>query len=149
MAGSRGANVAPAGGFELPDEDFVKQALTEHFEAEGYRVDQAEGRRPGQSQWCDLICVHQEARHEWRIEAKGSTSEPNTDFQTALGQLLQRMTDSAPCYGVAVPRTASYLRLCRGISPWVRQALGLHWLIVSEDGTVEICPPGTEPGAWS
>lgn len=60
------------------------------------------------------------------------------DLSMCLGQIISAMREEGPVYAVAVPATARYLRLCAGISDHVRQALGLHWLLVTRAG--EVCP---------
>lgn len=39
------------------------------------------------------------------IEVKGNTSDPYTDTDTLLGQILRRMGDPAARYGIALPET--------------------------------------------
>lgn len=75
------------------------------------------------------------------IEAKGETSDTGLDFRTGLGQLLS-MRGREAAYALAVPDTARFERYRAEVAPWVRSALNLHWIIVSEDGAVRIEAPG-------
>ncbi len=77
----------------------------------------------------------------WVIEAKGETSSTGLDFRTRLGQLLTAMDEPANRYAVAVPDTPRFQRLTGQISPFVRRALGLHWIFVDQDGVVTVEPP--------
>ena len=58
------------------------------------------------------------------------------DFRTALGQLIQRMTDPQSIHAIAVPDIPQYRRQIALVSPWVVEALKLRWLVVDEEGRV-------------
>ena len=116
----------------FPSEKFVLQRIKDHFEAHGCHCHE--------QQPVDLICVCP-SDERWHIEAKGVTAQIGLDFRTGLGQLVQRMRCAETRYGLAFPRTDRFLKQCRQVAPWVRQRLNLHWLIVSEDGTVTILAP--------
>jgi len=121
----------------FPYEGFVLPAVQRHFETLGFRMETS-----GEE---DLTCVHRETGERWCLEAKGETSSRPTDFQTGLGQLLQRMLDPAQHYALALPDTPPFRRLCYSISPWARTALRLHWLLVADDGQVRLYLPEQQP----
>jgi hypothetical protein len=122
------------GGFKLgvnfPREGFVQATLESQFSL-------CERLEVG---WADFACVDHQGRR-WVIEAKGETSSSGLDFRTGLGQLLQNMGDSNALYGMAVPDTPKFEAQLARVPDWVRSALGLHWLIVAEDGSLRIEPP--------
>ena len=114
----------------FPHEGFVQSTIEEYFKQRGFMLDV--------ETHADLVCAHLE---RWLIEAKGVTSEVGLDFRTGLGQLLQRMTDQSVQYAMAVPDVEVFLGQCRLVSAWVRERLGLHWLIVGENGSVRKVAP--------
>ena len=120
-------------GSEFPLEGFVQAAIERHFRVCGFDVDT--------SGHVDLLCSHPDGVERWHIEAKGKTSQPGLDFQTCLGQLLQRMRDSDTHYGIALPDTPLYVRQVATVSTWVVNALHIHWLLVSRDGAVRMTNP--------
>lgn len=68
-------------------------------------------------------------------EAKGTTSSPGLDVDTAYGQLLRRMrVDEATTYAIVVPIAS--LRAARRVPPHVLAALRIAVFSVSDDGTV-------------
>lgn len=120
-------------GDEFPHEGFVQGAIERHFKKAGYSLDT--------STHVDLLCTHPIAGDAWHIEAKGKTTAIGLDFRTCLGQLLQRMSQQHVKHGVALPDMAQYRTQTEQVSTWVVDRLGLHWLFVAEDGTVEIVHP--------
>ncbi len=120
-------------GFDFPREGFVQRVIEDHFAAQGFHVIFA--------QYADFICEHSDTGERWHIEAKGETSAIGLDFRTGLGQLVQRATDEATKYGLAVPDTAAFRAQCAPLAPWVRRALRLHWLLVGAEGTVRVVGP--------
>lgn len=90
----------------------------------------------------NIDIVASKGKSRWQIEAKGETAALGTDFYTGLGQIIVRATDRAVHYGLAMPNTTEYRRLCAQVPEWLHQALKLHWLLVSADGSVEVVPPG-------
>jgi hypothetical protein len=115
----------------FPHEAFVQRALEQHFV----------GATPAQRAQVDLAVVIPGTNQQWVIEAKGETSDPGLDFRTCLGQILTAMCGDGAWYGVALPATNVYRRLCGGISDHVRQALQLHWLLVDGQGKVWVVSP--------
>jgi hypothetical protein len=88
----------------------------------------------------DLVCMDTDSDTRWVIEAKGETSATGLDFRTGLGQLLIAMKGPAN-YALAMPDTPAFERLRNRISPEVRRALNIYWLIVEEDGEVTAVAP--------
>ncbi len=120
---------------EFPYEAFIQRAIDAYFAAQGFQTATDVG---GHS---DLVCRNPGSGQRWVIEAKGQTAAVGLDVRTGLGQLLRAMHDPATRYGLAVLDTPPFLAQCRTISPWVRQALGLHWLLVRSDGSVHVVGP--------
>jgi hypothetical protein len=72
-------------------------------------------------------------------EAKGRTSEPGLDVDTAYGQLLRRMPaeeEPAARYAVVVP--AETLHLAERVPRRVRQLLRIDLYAVDSGGTVTL-----------
>ncbi len=124
-------------GDAFPYESFVQSAIEHHFHAAGFEIDV--------SGYVDLLCVHSVTRECWHIEAKGKTADPGLDFRTCLGQLVQSIRSSETRYGIALPNIPEYAALVAKVSPWVVERLGLHWLFVSADGSVNVVRPGNDP----
>ena len=114
----------------------MQAALERYFGELGFEVD-VEGD-------ADLICAHSGSNQRWLVEAKGVTSQIGLDFRTALGQLVQRMSDASVSYGIGLPVSDQFLAQCRKVSPWLRTQLQLHWFLVNEDGSVKRVDPGEE-----
>lgn len=125
-------------GLNFPHEGFVQSSIEAHFLAAGFRLES--GCR------ADLVCSHPETGESWQVEAKGVTTQIGLDFRTGLGQLLQAMQLPAIRHGIAIPDTPAFRAQVARISPWVVAALGIHWLFVSQDGSVEVvCPVDEAP----
>lgn len=120
-------------GTEFPHEGFVQSAIEVHFSSLGFALDT--------NTLVDLSCAHSLTGERWVIEAKGVTSDVGLDFRTGLGQLVQRMSDASTKYGIAIPEEQRFLKQCGSVSTWVRQQLGLYWIVVSRDGTVRMIAP--------
>lgn len=120
-------------GDEFPHEGFVQGAIEVHFGKAGYLLDT--------STHVDLLCTHPVTGDAWHIEAKGKTTAIGLDFRTCLGQLLQRMSQPQVRHGIALPDMPQYRTQTEQVCTWVVDRLGLHWLFVGEDGTVEIVYP--------
>jgi hypothetical protein len=122
-----------ARGTDFPNEGFVQLAIERYFLDLGFTLDTGTH--------IDLLCTRPRTNETWHIEAKGETAQIGLDFRTCLGQLLQRMDAERACYGIAVPDLPAYRRQTAQLSGWVVEKLGLHWLFVSHDGTVEVIAP--------
>lgn len=70
-------------------------------------------------------------------EAKGTTSSPGLDVDTAYGQLLRKIdpNQSKHCYALVVPLSAR--RPAERVSPQVRALLNIALYVVADDGTVQ------------
>ncbi|MHB9130423.1 MAG: hypothetical protein ACYDBB_04940 [Armatimonadota bacterium] len=122
-----------ARGMEFPNEGFVQQAIERYFTSRGYLIEN--------SGFADLCCRHPVTHERWVVEAKGETKEIGLDFRTGLGQLIQRMDDPVTHYAIATPDIPQYRKQCERVQIWVRQALHLYWLFVTEEGDVMQSPP--------
>lgn len=120
-------------GLEYPNEGFIQQAIEIYFLEQGYT--------PIPEKYTDFVCVHPKTAQKWSIEAKGETKAIGLDFRTCLGQLLQRMSTEEVCYGIAMPDAPAYRQQTSQVQLWVRKALNLHWIFVSEDGSIEVVAP--------
>jgi hypothetical protein len=86
-------------------EDEVKQGAKEYLEAAGFSVTVAWGHQRG----VDISAVSDS--ETLFLEAKGSAQNPPQQvnyFIGALGELLQRMSDPAASYGLALPDNSQY-----------------------------------------
>jgi hypothetical protein len=118
-------------GDEFPHEGFVQRALERHFANCSISA----------AGTADYACIDERTGERWIIEAKGKTSQVGLDFRTGIGQLVQGMTEQGWRYGLAVPDTPQFVAQMQRVQPWVRDALGLSWLIVSEDGSIRVEAP--------
>jgi hypothetical protein len=117
-------------GEDFPFEGFVQQAIERHF-AGCARLDVGHA---------DFACTDGHGRR-WLIEAKGQTSSVGLDFRTGLGQLLQGAPGQDWTLALAMPDTPKFAHQRDRTPEWVRNAIGLHWLIVGADGAVVIQGP--------
>ncbi len=120
-------------GTAFPNEGFVQLAIEQHFSDRGFSKSQ-KGR-------VDLCCSHPGTNERWVIEAKGETADRGLDFRTGLGQLIQAMDDRSYRFGIAVPDTKGFRYQLAKVPQWVRQALGINWLLVDESGSVRTLGP--------
>ena len=111
---------------DFPYETFVEKAVKQHLVDDGFEIIP--------HRFIDVIAVKDNVA--WHIEAKGKTSASGLDFRTGIGQLLQRMADPMYQYGIAIPNTAQFQRQAAAFAPWVLAKLKLHWIWVSENGSV-------------
>lgn len=126
-------------GEEYPHEAFVQEAIEKHFTRRGFQLQPAGD--------ADLVCSHPSTGETWVVEAKGVTTGVGLDLDTGLGQLLRRMHDPDFRYALAVPDVPVFRRACARLPQRVRQALGIHWLLVHEDGSVRrVAPDEPDPG---
>jgi hypothetical protein len=130
-AGYGRAVMAYPRGLAFPREGFVQRAIETHFAS-------ATVQRLG---FADLACTDSAGRR-WLVEAKGETADVGLDFRTGLGQLVQGAPSAEWILALAMPDTAKFAYQRARTPNWVRRALGLHWLIVGEDGSVTIEAPG-------
>ena len=123
-------------GVKFPHEGFVQASVETYFARLGY------SREAGSH--ADLVCVQPQTGERWLVEAKRVTSDVGLDFRTGLGQLAQRMADPDTKYALAVPDVRAFIAQCRQVSSWLRQALHLHWIIVTSEGSVRLVAPNQE-----
>jgi hypothetical protein len=115
---------------DLPREGFVQRAIERHF-ASCARAEAGHA---------DFACTDERGRR-WLVEAKGETSDVGLDLRTGLGQLLQGASEPGWTLALAMPDTPKFERQRSRTPDWVRQALGLHWLVVRRDGRVAVVSP--------
>lgn len=120
-------------GSEFPHEGFVQGAIEAHFRAAGFELEHHKR--------IDLVCRHPATGETWQVEAKGVTTQVGLDFRTGIGQLVQGMRSETTKYGIAVPDVPAFREQISCVSPWVVEALGLHWLFVAADGAIEMQSP--------
>lgn len=114
-----------------PSEDEVKAAVKAHLEEAGYRVTVAWGRVRG----VDIEATRPDSR--MLIEAKGSANlQPQqvSYFLGALGELIQRMSDPAARYGLALPDNRQYRGLVSRLPQLARDRLTLTVFFVAKTG---------------
>lgn len=116
-----------------PSEGFVQRAVEWHFLGMGYRLTPIPH--------ADFCFTHPETNRRWLIEAKGVTAATGLDYHTGLGQLVQRIRDDITDPAIAVPATPFFRRRFQRMSPRVRTALHLTWLLVRADQSVETVTP--------
>lgn len=109
-------------------EDDVKGAVGDYLRAQGYSVTVAWGRARG----IDIEATHPSENRQV-IEAKGavdSDQQQGNYFLGALGELLQRMSDTEAIYALALPDNRRYRGLVRRLPMLARERLGLrvYWV---------------------
>lgn len=98
------------------------------LEAEGWRVDL-------EVDWADIVAARD--GRTFVAEAKGTTTSPGLDVDTAYGQLLRRMRDDeSTTYAIVVPRGAT--RAALRVPDHVLGKLSASVYSVDEDGTVRL-----------
>jgi hypothetical protein len=114
-------------------EDWLKTALKNWLETQGWEADVAWGRTRG-------IDLHaRRGTERWIIEAKGRGSlNPMrvNYFLCVMGETLQRMTDSEAAYSIALPDMKQFRNLWARLPPLAKQRTQITALFVSEDGKV-------------
>lgn len=119
------------GGFIGLNEDEVKSAIKSALEARGYEVKVKWGHKPGPD-------IEAQLGTRLVLEAKGEGSYRQmlgNYFLHALGEILQRMSDSSVSYGIALPAHASYIELVLNLPKRVRQMLQLDFYFVRPHNT--------------
>lgn len=116
-------------GMEFPNEGFVQSAIESYFKSQGFTKLEVKH--------VDLVCIN-EKNEKWVIEAKGDSSSVGVDFNTGLGQILKRMDEPGCHYALAVPNIPKYINQINKIPKRVRNLLGLCWIMVSENATIDI-----------
>ncbi|MDR3707187.1 MAG: hypothetical protein P4L33_02720 [Capsulimonadaceae bacterium] len=114
-------------------EDRLKTALKRWLESDGWTVQVAMGHVPG----IDVDAFRDSSR--WIIEVKGCGSlNPMrvNYFLCVLGETLQRMSDPAAKYSIALPDMQQYRRLWERLPILAKQRTAISVLFVANDGTV-------------
>lgn len=117
-------------GIEWPNEGFVQVAIESFFRSCGFKIEE--------HKTIDLVCSHPTTGEKWIVEAKGLTTAVGLDFRTGLGQLLQGMHVPSAHYGLAVPDIPQFRRQVHALPSWVAMTLGIHWLYVQADGSIQL-----------
>ncbi len=115
-------------------EDDLKRHLVGWLEGDGWATQVAWGRTRG----ADILATR--GGRSWVIEAKGSgTLQPMrvNYFLGALGELLQRMSDPAASYSIALPDLGQFRGLWQRLPVLAKQRLGISALFVAPDGRVD------------
>lgn len=110
-------------------EDEVKQGAKQFLEAAGFSVTVAWGHQRG----IDISAVS--GSEILFIEAKGSAQNPPQQvnyFLGALGELLQRMSDPAASYGLALPDNSQYRGLVSRLPALTWERLKFTVLFISK-----------------
>lgn len=119
--------------FQL-QEDSVKEFLRTYLEANAWRAVVVQGGAHG----IDIDAMRGTER--WIIEVKGCGSlNPMrvNYFPGALGELLQRMSDPAARYSIAVADLPQFRGLWNRLPSLAKQKTGISCLFVRADGHVE------------
>lgn len=117
-------------------EDEVKTAVRDHLVAEGFEVTVAWGRTRG----IDLDARQDDGRR-FVIEAKGEAppgAQQVNYFLGAIGELVQRMSDPAAVYALALPDHRQYRGLVERLPTHAVERLGLtvFWVGRTAEGLV-------------
>ncbi len=115
-------------------EDDVKRKLQAWLERLGWKVTVTWGRGHG----IDVEAFQSGRR--WVIEAKGRGSlNPMrvNYFLGVLGEILQRMSDPAAKYSIALPDLPQFRRLWDRLPELSKRRIGISVLFVSESGRVD------------
>jgi len=106
----------------------VVAAFTAWLEADGWHVRH-------EVDWIDVVATRD--GRTLVAEAKGTTTSPGLDVDTAYGQLLRRMNgDPATSYALVVPAAAT--RAARRVSTHVLDALDIAVYAVHSDESIAL-----------
>lgn len=125
-------------GSSLVTEDFVKRAVYDHLVQQGCVGEVRWGHALG----IDIDVTGPAGR--FVIEAKGeagSEQQQRNYFLGALGELVQRMSDDAAHYGLALPDNRQYRGLVSRLPSLVWERLGLVVYFVAPEGEVTVVDP--------
>jgi len=117
-------------------EDEVKAAMKSTLEGCGYEVHVKWGKKSGS----DILAVIGGRRLVIETKREGAYRQMlGNYFLNALGEILQRMSDTSASYGIALPAHASYVELVLKLPKRVREALQLDFYFVrSRETTYEV-----------
>lgn len=114
------------------DEALVVDALCAWLRADGWSV-------RTEVDWVDVLAVRD--GETLCIEAKGNSSSPGLDIDTAFGQLLRRMPaedDPSRRYALAVRDSPASIRAAQRIPARVLELLRIELYAVANDGKVRV-----------
>jgi len=112
------------GVYGIMEEEYVKSKTEGFLRLKGFEIISSYGNE----RFIDIVARKDDI--EWRIECKGDTKNPSADFNTAIGQIMGRMSGVDATYSVALPYTQQYKKQALKISPVAMQKLGLQWIWV-------------------
>lgn len=119
------------------DEESVKASVADFLRHRGYTVSVGKKRERGP----DMRASRGGLKLIVEAKGEGSRNEMfNNFFVNVLGEILQRRTESAAEYGVALPAHRKYARLIEEFSDDTRFILRLNFYLVrpSSDGRNEV-----------
>lgn len=117
-------------------EDEVKEHLVRWLRADGWDAQIAWGKQRG------IDIDARRGAERWIIEAKGSGSlQPMrvNYFLGMLGETLQRMSDPAARFSIAMPDLAQFRGLWERLPPLAKRRTTISALFVRVDGRVDHC----------
>jgi hypothetical protein len=123
-------------GVDFPYEGFVQKSIENCFSKLGYSQ--------VKEKHVDFMCINTLKNEKWIIEAKGKTTAIGLDFNTCVGQIIKRMETPNIKYAIAVPKIEQYIKQCKLIKQWIREALNLYWIFIDSDGKMIIVEPGVD-----
>lgn len=116
------------------NEETVKDSVGAFLRSQGYTV--ATGRR--RERGADMRATKEGLKLIVEAKGEGSRSEMfNNFFLNVLGETLQRMSEPAAEYGVALPAHRKFVRLVDELSDNVRFTLRLNFYLVKPSGAGE------------
>jgi hypothetical protein len=121
---------------EYPHEHFIQTALKQYFTAQGYSIVKIPN--------IDLVCIHEQNKNQWVIEAKGKTKAIGLDFRTGIGQLIHRMSAQHVNYALAVPDIPEFIAQAKQLASWVKIALNIHFIFINEQGSLRFVSPNEQ-----
>ncbi len=122
--------------FESWEEDFVKRSLVDYFVKEnGFEL--IKSNTPPLK---NLDINIRKENSEWRIECKGckngNTDNVRTDFNTGIGQIVEKMDELNINYAIAMPDIKQFNNQAVQIPKSVRKLLNLYWIWVRQNGEI-------------
>jgi len=113
------------------DEECVKASVADFLRSRGYTVTVGKKRERG----ADMRATREGLGLIIEAKGEGSRNEMfNNYFIGILGELLQRMNETAAEYGIALPAHRKYARLIEELSDNVRFVLRVNFYLVRPSG---------------
>lgn len=85
--------------------------------------------------------VVMECKSPFLEQSKNEKMGKHEAYEQLLRYIDARGSEKDVCYGIVMPDTPAYRQQTSHAQAWVRKALNLHWLFVSEDGSIEVVAP--------